>query len=232
MTQVITATSTEYGAPPGYCQTGTVTRTSVVTRTNAISRTITQTSTVTSTEAGQPPGYCTNTVTRTVTRTTTRACTPTSRPPVSNCRAPVGRFNIVIQNFGAAYLTSTSGGRTPNADHETLSFTSDSSQALVFGAVSNGQTTIVTTGSQTLFSDQSSDSSGNGPIYFDSIDTIQGYGTEVNAVQFCLQDDNSFLVQNAEDGATDVMMCAGVIYLYTAANAATSGCTPVTLVKA
>ena len=170
--------------------------------------------------------------TSTLTRTSTKACAASVRPTAATCNIPSGQFSIAIQNFGGAYLTSTAGGASPNSDHETIGFTSNSVGALQFSAVSNGQTTFITSGSQTLYSDQDSAGAGNEPIYFDSIDNIQGYGPGVDAVQFCLQPDNTFLVQNPSDGATDVMLCAGVIYLYTAANGAASGCTPVTLVKA
>lgn len=152
---------------------------------------------------------------------------------MANCQVPTGQFRIVIQNFGSAYLTSTSGGGTPNSDHESLTLTSAAGQALQFSAVSNGQTSFVITGGQTLYSDQDAANDGNSPIFFDSLDSSPpGYTAGTDAVQFCLQSDNTFLVQNPADGATSVMMCAGVLNLFTAANAATSGCTPVTLVKA
>jgi hypothetical protein len=151
---------------------------------------------------------------------------------VGNCQVPLGEFRMVIQNFGSAYLTSTSGGGSPQGGHQSLTLTSAIGQALEFTAVSNGQASFVNVGGKTLYSDQGLDNAGNEPIYFDSLDTNGGYGNGGTAVQFCLQGDNSFVVQNPSNGATNLMMCAGVVYLFTAENAATSGCTPITLVKA
>ncbi|KAK4549330.1 hypothetical protein LTR36_006327 [Oleoguttula mirabilis] len=88
---------------------------------------------------------------------------------------------------------------------------------------------MITSGGLTLFSDQDSAGAGNEPIYLDSTTTLQGY-TSYDAVQFCLQSDSSFLVRNPTDGATTVQICSdGLLYLYTANNAATSGCTTVGL---
>ncbi|KAK5163928.1 uncharacterized protein LTR77_010323 [Saxophila tyrrhenica] len=226
-TQVRRITTTEE-APAGYCTPTTITNTATAVRTVTRTRTVT--------DAGAPPGYCeTSTQTRTQTRTvTSRAACATAAPPtVANCRVPTGQFRIVIQNFGSAYLTSTSGGGSPNSDHESLTLTSAVGQALQFSAVSNGQTSFVITGGQTLYSDQDSDNAGNSPIFFDSLTSPAGYGGGgADAVQFCLRADNSFVVQSPSSGATSVMMCAGVVYLFSAENAATSGCTPITLVKA
>lgn len=225
-TRVRTVTSTDFGPPQGYCTPSTVTRTLPRATTRA---------TVTVTNHGAPPGGwdSTTTITRTrsIIHTSTAPCNKPVRTPVSNCKVPTGQFRISIQNFGDSYLTATSGKAKPNSDHETLGWTSVPAQALYFNAVSNGQTTFVTTGSLTLYSNQQDDNSGNGPIFWDSLDAIQGYGPGEQAVQFCLQNDNTFVVQNPVDGATNVMMCAGVIYLLSAENAATSSCTPVTLVK-
>lgn len=164
----------------------------------------------------------------TKTKTTTQACSASARPTVSTCNVPTGQFKIMVQNINA-YLTSTTGGASPSADHETLGIALLAANGVEFSAVSNGQTSIVTTagsGSLTLYSDEDS---SNGPIYFDSLNSIQGYGASAEAVEFCLQPDNTFTVENPSNGATDVMMCNGVLYLYTAAAGATSGCTPVTL---
>jgi len=87
----------------------------------------------------------------------------------------------------------------------------------------------------TLFSEQGSDFGGNGAINFYSAGYTQAssYGgaqTE-EPVQFCLQSDNSFVVQNpAVNGANVVMQCGGTIYLYTAGNAmGLTGCSTVIL---
>ncbi|KAK5124917.1 hypothetical protein LTR85_001107 [Meristemomyces frigidus] len=154
------------------------------------------------------------------------------------CATPTGQFNIEIrpplnspQGYTIYCLTSTNGGAVPAGDHETLTITSNSVNFTTFSSVSNGQTTIIAAGGLTPFSDQDSSGAGKEPIYFDSGTTIQSYGAGgYDAVQFCLQSDNSFLVQNPTDGAAVVQICSdNFIYLYTAANAATSGCTTVTL---
>jgi len=85
----------------------------------------------------------------------------------------------------------------------------------------------------TLYSDQNSQYAGNGAVHFDSINSIQNsqYGTYAEAVQFCLQPDKSFIVQNPSIGANILQLCNGVLYLYTAGNATNSGCTSVTLIQ-
>ena len=187
-----------------------------------VTTSITTTATVTTTPPAAPLGYGSTCV----------AQTPQFQ---YTCVRPAGTFRITLQNFGL-YRTSTAGGATPNSDHETLTFTTNSASALTFGTTSTGQTTITTTGGLTLLSDQDSGNGGNEPIYFDSTANTQipGYGcggATSEPVQFCLQSDNTFVVQNPSNGATVVMMCAEILYLFTAADGVASGCTAVTLVK-
>ena len=111
-----------------------------------------------------------------------------------------------------------------------MGITSDRTAATSFGTTSNGQTSVNTNSGVALFSDQDA-TTRNGPIYWDSLDQISGYGPGVNAVQLCLQSDSTFLVQNSASGATNVMMCDGIVYLMGDRAAANSGCAPITLMK-
>lgn len=220
-TTVRTVTSIDYGPPPGgYPVSNTC---------SASTTTLTYESPFSSPPSSLSTNPCLSS--RTSISVYTAPCATAARPTASVCTTPTGRFRITIQNFGAAYLTSTASGANPNSDHQTLGLTSDVANAVLFSAISNRQATIVTTGGLTLYSDQDGGSAGNGPVYFDSVQQIAGYDSS-SAVQFCLQPDNTFLVQNPIDGATDVRMCAGVVYLFTGANGARSGCTPVILQRA
>lgn len=208
-------------------------------------RTATITATATATTVSVSHATTTSTVTTTVSASWgssawSQYCTmsTTTTTSASTCATPTGQFKIDIQPTGAPgynldCLTSTTGGPVPSQDHETMGVTTNTTACTTFAAVSNGQATIITSGGLTLYSDQDSSGAGNEPIYFDSVNDIQasGYGNSDEAVQFCLQSDNTFLVQNPSDGAATVQLCSGVIYLMTAANAASSGCTTVTLIK-
>lgn len=85
-----------------------------------------------------------------------------------------------------------------------------------------------------MYSVQPGAEAGRSAIYFDSlVYGPPGYqDVPSQAVQFCLQPDNTFLVQNRQSVATDVRICAGIITLFTTANGATSGCAPITLLLA
>ncbi|KAK3628681.1 hypothetical protein LTR56_018496 [Elasticomyces elasticus] len=138
-----------------------------------------------------------------------------------------------VQNFGGACMSTQYGGAVPNQDHDSLVLTTLAGNCTTFNAVSNGQTTVLTTGGLTLYSDQNSQYAGNGAVYFDSINSIQNsqYGTYSEAVQFCLQPDNTFIVQNPSIGANVLQLCNNRLYLYTAGNATNSGCTSITLLR-
>jgi len=137
---------------------------------------------------------------------------------------------MYVSNFGGACLSTTYGGAVPSQDHETLVVSTSSTNCTTFSAVSNGQTTIVTSGNGlTLYSDQNSASAGNGPIYFDSPNYLPAYGTSNQAVDFCLQPDGSFQVVNPSDGATYLQMCGGTVYLNTQADAMINNCTSIAL---
>jgi hypothetical protein len=87
----------------------------------------------------------------------------------------------------------------------------------------------------TLFSDQDSlVGSGDGPIYWDSYAVFSD--GDYFPVQFCLQPDNSFVVQNrlgtddTADDANVVQICPGsILYLQAPSKAASSNCNTVTL---
>ncbi|TKA73603.1 hypothetical protein B0A55_05715 [Friedmanniomyces simplex] len=152
---------------------------------------------------------------------------------VSACASPTGSFKIGVQNFGGACMSSEYGGAVPNRDHNTLVLSTLASNCTTFSAVSNGQTTELTSAGLTLYSDQNSQYAGDSPLYFDSINSIQNsqYGTYSEAVQFCLQPDNSFIVQNPSIGANVLQLCNNVLWLYTPGNATSSGCTTVKLIE-
>lgn len=166
--------------------------------------------------------------TLTVTETTTNACATNAPRPVNNCRVPTGEYRIGILNFASVYLASDA--RNGNENHNSLILTTNLGSAISFVSANNGQATFVTGAGLTLWSQQTV---GNEPVYFDALDNADGgYNSGDDAVQFCLQSDNSFVVQNPTSGATSVMICSGTIYLFTEAAAASSGCTPVTLILA
>jgi hypothetical protein len=82
-----------------------------------------------------------------------------------------------------------------------------------------------------MYSVQDPGSFGDGPVWFDDLNTFQAY--HMFPVQFCLQPDNTFVVQSQgnflEDPADDsnvVKLCAasGAVYLTTASKAPYNGC--------
>ncbi|KAK3109856.1 hypothetical protein LTR53_016449 [Teratosphaeriaceae sp. CCFEE 6253] len=216
-----------------------------VTSTPAAS-TATQSVTVTATTDIFTTDTVTTTQVNTVTQTTVSVSVSTTTAPVSACTpssystaiatacaTPTGSFKIGIQNFGGACMSSQYGGAVPNRDHNSLVLSTLSSNCTTFGAVSNGQTTEITSNGLTLYSDQNSQYGGNGAVHFDSLNSIQNqqYQTYSEAVQFCLQPDNTFIVQNPSVGANVLQLCNDVLYLYTPGNATNSGCTSVTLIR-
>ncbi|KAK0899292.1 hypothetical protein LTR91_000957 [Friedmanniomyces endolithicus] len=130
-------------------------------------------------------------------------------------------------------MSSEYGGAVPNRDHNTLVLSTLPSNCTTFSAVSNGQTTELTSNGLTLYSDQNSQYAGDSPLYFDSINSIQNsqYGTYAESVQFCLQPDNSFVVQNPSIGANVLQLCNNELWLCTVGNATGSGCTTVKLME-
>jgi hypothetical protein len=136
------------------------------------------------------------------------------------------------------YLTGENGGPAPNGNRDQrVVTTSDYTNAIYFSAATdgNGQTTLVSADGTTLFSDQDSlVGSGDGPIYWDSYAVFSN--GDYFPVQFCLQPDNSFVVQNrlgtddTADDANVVQICPGnILYLQTPSKAASSNCNTVTL---
>jgi hypothetical protein len=135
------------------------------------------------------------------------------------------------------YLTGSDGGNLPvSSDGSTLITTPDYSQAIPFRAApgKNGQITLLNADGTTLYSDQDLTGSGDEPIYFDTLQTSED--SSMYPVQFCLQPDNTFVVQNLgtqdpNDDANIVQICPddGAVYLHTAAAAAIRGCTTVRL---
>lgn len=184
----------------------------------------------------RPQGYTGPTGPSSPTTTTTTA---TPGPSVSACvPVPDGqefRLSIVGAND---YLTGRDGGITPIGNEgQELVTTQDYSQAIPFLSAPGreGQITLVSSDGSTLYSDQDLTGSGNGPVYFDDMDAIMN--SNFNPVQFCLQPNNTFVVQNLgndkqdpADDANVVQICSdGVIYLHTEAIAATSGCNTIRL---
>jgi hypothetical protein len=180
-----------------------------------------------STDNGLPPIYDGPT-------TTTSTSTSSS---VSACETPAGQFLMQLDGTNL-YLTGIDERNDPYGDtDQTLQTTSDELSAIAFSAATdgNGQVTFVTYYGTTLYSDQDSVvGSGDGPIYWDNYD-VETNG-DYYPVQFCLQPDNTFVVQNrlgtddTSDDANVVQICPdGILYLQNAANAASQGCNTVTL---
>lgn len=132
------------------------------------------------------------------------------------------------------YLSGETGGIAPagNQDQRLVS-TGNFAEAIEFEAASNGngQITVISASGATLFSDQDKlQGSGNGPVYFDDISAYNS--GDYYPVQFCLQPDDTFVVQNLgdinkpNDDANIVQMCAAgsdnFLQLHNAAVAASS----------
>jgi len=178
-----------------------------------------------STDTGLPPIYVGPTT------------TTTTSSSVSACATPNGQFLIQLDNTNL-YLTGEDGSPTPQGDtDQKLVTTSDEANAIPFSAATdgNGQVNLVSVDDTTLFSDQDAFlGSGNGPIYWDSLDVSTN--GDYFPVQFCLQPDDTFVVQNrlgtddTSDDANVVQICLdSVLYLQSASIAASSNCNTVRL---
>jgi hypothetical protein len=157
---------------------------------------------------------------------------------VSACvPVPDGQEFRVSVVGSSQYLTGADGGSLPvSSDGSTLVTTTDYSQAIPFRAAlgKNGQITLLNVDGTTLYSDQDLTGSGDEPIYFDTLQTSED--SSMYPVQFCLQPDNTFVVQNLgtqdpSDDANIVQICPsdGAVYLHTASAAAIRGCNTVQL---
>ena len=170
--------------------------------------------------------------------TTSSTTSATPSPSVSACvSVPDGQEFRVSVVGSSEYLTGADGGNLPvSSDGSTLVTTTDYSQAIPFRAApgKNGQITLLNTDGTTLYSDQDLTGSGDEPIYFDTLQTSED--SSMYPVQFCLQPDNTFVVQNLgtqdpNDDANIVQICPGdgAVYLHTVAAAAIRGCNTVRL---
>jgi hypothetical protein len=170
---------------------------------------------------------------------TTSSTTTTSSPSVSAC-VPVldgQQFRVSVVG-GSEYVIVAAGAGGVTPDDRTLVTRTDYNQALPFKAAPgrDGQITFVRGDGTTLYSDQDLGGNGDGSVYFDDLDAFEN--SNMFPVQFCLQPDNTFVVQNQgndkQDPADDanlVQICPadGAVYLYTADRALTSGCSTVRL---
>lgn len=175
-----------------------------------------------------PPGYSIPTTT-----TATSSATPTPTPSPSVCvPVPDGQEFHVSLVGESAYLTGAAGDGGAAPVEQTLITTTNYSQAIPFQASPgrDGQITFINADGTTLYSDQDLGGNGDGPVYFDDLDTISN--SNMFPVQFCLQPDNTFVVQNLGNDKTDpaddanvVQICPadGAVYLYTADRALASG---------
>ena len=184
----------------------------------------------------------TTTVVSTV--TTTAAYSSTSTSSAITCGVPTAAYRLVILPTGApgyqeTYLTTANGLGTPSGDHAYMTTTTNVTVSASFNPVANGQAYLIAPGNLAVYSDQSTATAGNDIIYFDSNSGTSSApggappsygGTTREAVQFCLQNDNTFIVRNT-DGATTVCQNTDEhIYLYSATNAAANpGCVAITL---
>jgi hypothetical protein len=172
------------------------------------------------------------------TTSATPSSTSSPSPSVSACvPVPDGQEFRVSVVGSSEYLTGADGGNSPvSSDGSTLVTTTDYSQAIPFRAAlgKNGQITLLNVDGTTLYSDQDLTGSGDEPIYFDTLQTSED--SSMYPVQFCLQSDNTFVVQNLgtqdpNDDASIVQICPGdgAVYLHTASAAAIRGCNTVRL---
>ena len=172
------------------------------------------------------------------TTSATPSSTSSPSPSVSACvPVPDGQEFRVSVVGSSEYLTGADGGSLPvSSDGSTLVTTTDYSQAIPFRAAlgKNGQITLLNVDGTTLYSDQDLTGSGDEPIYFDTLQTSED--SSMYPVQFCLQPDNTFVVQNLgtqdpNDDANIVQICPGdgAVYLHTASAAAIRGCNTVRL---
>lgn len=176
--------------------------------------------------------------------TTSASTTASPSASVSACVPVPDGQEFRLSLVGTSdYLTGATGGLTPIGNEgQQLVITQDYSQAIPFLSAPgrDGQITLVSSDGTTLYSDQDITGSGNGPVYFDTLDAIEN--SAFNPVQFCLQSDNTFVVQNlgndkadAADDANILQLCPDqevgqvTLYLHTPAVAANSGCDTVRL---
>jgi hypothetical protein len=182
------------------------------------------------------PSYPVTTASSTSSETPSPTISPS--PSVSACvPVPDGQEFRVSVVGSSQYLTGADGGSLPvSSDGSTLVTTTDYSQAIPFRAAlgKNGQITLLNVDGTTLYSDQDLTGSGDEPIYFDTLQTSED--SSMYPVQFCLQPDNTFVVQNLgtqdpNDDANIVQICPsdGAVYLHTASAAAIRGCNTVRL---
>ncbi|GAB7330667.1 hypothetical protein MBLNU13_g02234t1 [Cladosporium sp. NU13] len=165
--------------------------------------------------------------------------TQTLSSSISARATPTGQFLIQLDNTNLC-LTGEEGHVPEGDTDQRLVTTSDEANAIAFSAATdgNGQVTLVTVDGTTLFSDQDAFlGSGDGPIYWDNLaNRLSTEDTSDNANVFCLQSDNTFVVQNLgtqdpNDDANIVQICPGdgAVYLHTAAAAAIHGSTTIRL---
>ena len=156
----------------------------------------------------------------------------TTSVATSGCATPTAAFRIQPLNFPNTYLTTVNGGSIPTSDHNSMTTTSNLVNATTFNPVSDGEITVnqASGGANALYSDQQQPYGGNGPIFLDTVNSLQNtqsYGAGVvtrQPITFCLQADNTFLVSNpAVPGANVVAICGGLISLYTQANYTAQG---------
>ena len=180
--------------------------------------------------------------------TVTAACSGTSTETSTtiNCGVPSANYRLVIQPTGApgyqsTYLTTANGEGVPSGDHAYLTTTTNQTLSAQFGPNADGQASLTAPGDLTVYSDQTVANAGNDIIYFDSSSgatpgtaggpppTYGGAATR-EAVQFCLQTDNTFIVRNTDGDSTVCQNTDNYIYLLSAANAAAEpDCEPFTL---
>ncbi|KAK5113244.1 hypothetical protein LTR62_003580 [Meristemomyces frigidus] len=216
------------------------------TQTATSSQTITVTTTQSITQ--------TQTITATITATTTTAAacslTSTSTTPNPSCTIPTGNYYIAIVNGGC--LTSTTGGTTLDADHNTMLESVNGqtgTDCTSFAFVDNGQAVVSEaqpgggpTTSQTLLSAQNSRFIGDSPIFFDSGNYAQGHAGYDVPVTFCQNADATLVVRSMLAGAAapavaNVMQSCtdngdafvNEVWLFNGGNASTSACQTVTL---
>lgn len=171
--------------------------------------------------------------------------TPPKNPPYTSACVPVPdgqEFRMFLRDNGD-FLTGFNGGAAPNGnDGQQLTFVTTAAEAIIFRSAPgrNGQITVLSADDTTLYSDQDLGGSGDGPIYFDNL--LEYENSNMYPVQFCLQTDRTFVVQNLGadqiispgDDANVVQRCPdGILHLNTEANAVGAlarGCTTETLV--
>lgn len=158
----------------------------------------------------------------------TTTTTTSSSSTALACVTPSGRFQVQVvgQNqYIGAYSNNGAGVATGTSNN--LVVANSAAQGLIFSSSADGRGVVITNTGTALYTDQDSGTAGAGVIFLDTPANIATYGYQ--PVQFCLQPDNTFRVQNPTNPNWNaVRICPPDntnVYLYDSTSGLSGGCT-------